>query len=267
MTEQDYFAIEAINWSRLKLLRLSPKHFQHALTTTREDSAPLRIGRAVHAFLLDPDEFVRSFVCYKDGIRRGRAWDDFCALHAGKTILNEAEWTQALGTATAVDQDERAHGYLAHGLKEAGMTWTDEETGLLCKARVDFAGERLVDLKSTGRIEPRQFMQQSATLGYHGQLAFYQDGLRANGIDVDPEPILIAVESVLPHDVVVSRVPEHVVQAGREEYQRLLRLYKDCTARDSWPGCGADILELTLPAWAAPLDDLFLTAGGKELVF
>ncbi len=264
MNFDDYRAIDAVNWSSLKVIRISPKHYQHARTAGRTDAPFFRVGRACHAFILEPDDFARNYVCYSDGHRRGKAWDAFQAEHEGKTILNQDEWTRALGAATAVMDHPVARSFLAAGLREATFTWTDPDTNLVCKGRIDHAGSHLVDLKSTANLDPRMFASAAARLGYVGQVAFYLDGLRANAIAVRDEPVLIAVESSPPHDVVAYRVPVDVVEQGRAEYKQMLALLQDCRERDYWPGRSDDLVDLALPAWAVPYDDgLVLDVGGE----
>lgn len=269
MNDQEYAAIDAINWSKLKALRSSPKHFKHeaAKPWNDGDTPAMRIGRAAHCFLLDPDQFQRQFVYFAGDKRKKTLWTAFQDEHSGKTILNKSEYYRALGIATAVADHPLARSFLATGLKEAALTWTDKETGVLCKGRVDHAGLHLVDVKTCAQIDPRLFANQSARLGYHCQLAFYKDGLAENGVRVAPEPVIIAVESDEPYDVVVYALPEPVVDIGRDEYRRLLNVLKRCREQDSWPGYAPDQIELTLPAWVEDYSDIILTSGGEEMAF
>jgi len=263
MSNAEYAAIDAINFSRLKALRISPKHFKYQASKpwNDDDTPALRVGRAAHCFILDPDEFARQFVCY--GKRRaGKKWEAFEAAHSSQTILNETEYYRALNIANAAGGHPLAREYLGPGLKEAVFTWKDKVTGTMCKGRIDHAGTHLVDVKTCAQVEPRLFLNQSARLGYHAQIAFYYDGIRANGVRVAPEPVIIAVESVEPHDVVVYAVPDHVLEAGRDEYRRLLALLEHCRKTDEWPGIAPDALSLDLPAWADDSGPLGLTFDG-----
>lgn len=253
LTYADYAAIDAINWSRLKALRVSPLQFLHELTNPPSfDAAHFRIGTATHCRVLEPQEFDSRYVLFK-GTRRGKAWDAAKA-HAEAarvTVLNEDEAQAALGAAAAVVTNPHAASILSAGLREVSITWEDEVTHFDCKGRIDFAGDHMVDLKTAARIDPRSFAAQAARLGYHAQFAFYLDGLRANGLASDKPPVLIAVQSSMPHDVIVYLMPPHVIEAGRREYRRLLAKLYDCTEADRWPGVapnGPVVFEL--PKWA-----------------
>jgi len=268
VTDAEYAAIDAINWSRLKAIAVSPLQFQYEQMNPRDEAGFLRIGRAVHAHILEPLTFRDRFVVHQ-GTRRGKAWDaiESHARAAGVTVLSEDEAEAAFGAAAAVLANPYAAEYLARGFKEAAFTWTDEETGLACKGRTDHAGRHLVEIKTAARMARRVFAAAAARLGYHSQLAYYHDGLAANGITVDAEPIIIAVQSEMPHDVVVYKLPPHVIEAGRSEYRRLLRLLKECRETNTWPGAAPDgPVTFELPAWATMDDEeVALTMGGVPL--
>lgn len=256
----DYNRIDAVRWSSLKRMSTSPLHYWHGLTTERPDAAHFRIGTAVHTFVLEPDTFTSRVVCYRDGVRRGKAWEAFKADNEGRLILSVDEYDRALGAGSAVLAHPAAGQHLAAGLREATLTWTDDATGLKCKARVDHCGSSLVDLKTTANLDGRLFAASAVRLGYLGQLAFYLDGLKANGVAVHDEPLLIAVESSKPHDVVPYRFRADVVDYGREEYQTLMVKLKGCMERNEWPGRAQDVVDFQLPNWVLAGDD------GLELV-
>lgn len=264
MTQEEYEGIQAVRWSTLRVLRVSPLHYRHALRSERPETAAMRIGRAIHAFILEPDTFHDRFVCYR-GQRRGKDWTGFASDHESKTILTEVEWKRAIGAGAAVHGHPCALSYLAGGVQEHVLTWTDQETGIACKGRVDSAGEWLVDLKTTTVIEPRRFGSHAARLGVHGQLSFYLDGCRANDILVRDEPRIVVVQSEPPHDVVVYRVSRHVVDAGRDLYRELLGELKECRESGAWPGVSPDEIELIPPDWIYQDEPLELTIGGEAM--
>jgi hypothetical protein len=261
----EYQEIPGVNWSTLKSLRVSPKQYQYDIHVEREDAAHFRIGRACHAWVLEHETFEERFVCYRDGVRRGARWENFKVDHAGKEILNPTEWMKAIGTATAICTHPVASQYLS-GLAETVVTWTDQKTRIDCKARLDLVNGKLIEIKSTSSLAPRMFAAQVARLGYHGQLAFYDDGSRAAGIDVEPDPLIIAAESSPPHDVAVYRLTQEAITRGREDYVELLKLLKRCTDDKHWPGLADDaIVDLDLPAWCYLGDeqDVFVIGGDK----
>ena len=262
----DYEKIDAIRWSQLKYMRTSPLAYKHALESPFTGSDLTRIGTCIHAYVLEPDTFDERFVVYEDR-RQGKKWDAFKAEHeaAGKEILSRSEYDRAIGAGRSVLSSPIAMQYLEHGIKESVVTWTDPGTGLRMKAKPDNASRWLVELKSTAVIEPERFPAQVARMGYHGQCGVYIDGLRANGIEVEDEAIIPAVQSEPPFDCVVYRLEPHVIDEGRRLYKSLLERVAECMERDNWPGIAQDVVPLDLPTWAYTDDDLGLTMGGESL--
>lgn len=263
---RDYAALDAVNWSRLKAMRVSPLQFFHELTNPQSfDAAHFRVGHATHCLVLEPDSFKERYTRF-DGTRRGKAWTA-AKSHAeagGLTILSEEEATAAFGASASVLTNPHAKAILSEGLREVSLTWEDPETGLTCKARIDFAGDRMVDLKTAARIEPRAFRSAATRLGYHGQFAFYVDGLQANGIATAKEPVMIVVQSAMPHDCIVYLMPPHVIEAGRQEYRRLLRKLVECAETETWPGIAKGPVVFELPPYAYSNDPELEPAALEE---
>lgn len=268
MTEQEYRQLPGVRWTHLKAMAVSPAHYQAAIEVTDggddEDTPARRIGRAAHCLLLDgPTVFANSWATWC-GDRRSKAWKEFEAKET-REILSESESTVVINVVAAVQRHPIAKSRLI-GAREQAVTWRDEHTGLRCKARIDLqTNERLIDLKTTGRLDHREFAGTSARLRYHAQLAFYGDGLRANGWSGEPEPLIVGVETSRPWDVVVYELPSAAVDAGRREYRRLLELVAECQASGTWPGRAPDrIVPLELPEWAFGGFDDGLDMSGLE---
>lgn len=262
----DYCAIDAVNWSTLKEMAKSGAHYRHRLTNPRTDTASLRFGRAVHTAVLEPDRFALEYAVWDGGRRGTNAYKEFEAVNAGRTILTEDEYGTCLATRDAVRSHPAAAPLLA-GPSEIVLEWTDYDTALPCKARLDKAYLcSPVDLKTTTSTDPDDFGRTSGSLLYHGQLAFYQRGLQA----CDPRghrdaPRIIAVESDAPYDVVVYRLPDDALMAGDQLVSDLLAHVASCRSRDEWPGRFDTEQELHLPAWLMPGDvGLGITIGGES---
>ena len=250
MNYEEYDKLPGVNFSRLKHMAISPLRYRWNCDHPREDTPFYRVGRAMHAFILEPERFPQMFTVYRDGVRRGKAWDAFKAEHADSTILSEDEYDRATGAGAAVLSHPIASELIAEGHREHFIQWTDGETGLACRGRLDVANGRILDIKSAADLHPRRFPAKAINLQYLTQLAWYEDGYRANGHDIHGDPMLIVVESAPPHDVVCWRVPAHVLELGRVEYRRLLSRLKECLATNTWPGQADDVVEFVAPEWA-----------------
>lgn len=204
MNFREYQTIDAVNASTLKTLaQKSPRHYQHLLTHPVEETDAMRFGTAVHAAILEPSKFAALYIRRPDDCdyrtNAGKAWRDE-QQQAGRIILTADEHQRLLDMRASVMDHATARSIIEGATVETTITWTDPETGIQCKGRCDIVnGNILADLKTTRDIRPRPFMFTSYQFGYHFSMAFYFDGLRANGIDVD-RALLIAVETAAPHD-------------------------------------------------------------------
>ena len=267
----EYARIKATNWSALKHMRKSPKHYKFALDNPRKDTTRLALGRAAHTAVLEPDRFMIEYACFKGGDRRGKKWLDFKAQHEGETILKLSEYETCLRIRDAVRSHPVAASYLRAGLHEATLTWEDKGTGLACKGRVDWISDSVpavVDLKTTGDIGAHRFAGVAARMGYHTQSAFYRDGyMTAMGALGELVPgVVIAVEVEAPHDVAVYRIDEDCMYAGSEEYGELLLKVRRCMQSGEWPGQYPDQQDLRLPNWVWG-DEEYATDLGDEITF
>ncbi len=270
MSHVDYDRIDAIRWSRLKAMRVSPKQYRHELEQEREDAVHFRVGRAAHKLLLERDTFDRDYAIF-DGTRRGKAWDAFKAEHAKREIITPAELERAQGCAEAIRRHPLASKHLLTGAAEHVLVWTDQPTGLKCKARVDLKNGHLVEIKTTSDLDRNRWPAQCARYGYFGQLAFYFDGVMNSG-GFDPgheqDPVQIVVQSEAPFDLLVFTVPPTTLEHGRREYRRCLDRLAECMRTGKWPGSGEDREVLLYPpAWAEDDegDDQPITLGGVAL--
>jgi len=260
-TFADYCAIEAVNWSSLKEMSRSPLHYRWHLEHPTPDTPAMQFGRAAHCAALEPDEFARRYVLWPDaaGHRYGKAWDEFCAANEGKEALREADYGRALAVRDAVRANQDAHALLEGCQTEVTLTWTDAETDIACKARLDaYKPDALIDLKTSADIEAQHFGRTAARLLYHGQLAYYHAGACSCAGLVDLPVRIIAVEAEPPHDVCVYEVSDDDLWAGMELVQDLLAQLRRCRDTDSWLGRYVGPQPLWLPGW------VFAEGGGDD---
>lgn len=266
MPREEYDQIQAENWSKLKHLARSPAAYSYRAANPEHDTAARKVGRAVHLAVLEPERFADSVAIWDGGRRYGKEWNAFVSANAGKELLKRDEFRQCMALQTAVRSDPVAAPHLMRGAAEQTVLWTDEVTGIKCKARTDWLNDVLADLKTTRDASPDGFARESWQYRYHTQLAFYSDGLRAAGERERPV-LIIAVESAPPYPVVVYRLGEELLQHGREEYRELLSRLKGL--RELGPeafatGYATCELDLALPRWMRHDEDGDLEGLGLE---
>lgn len=250
----EYAAIDAVNWSLLKELKRSPKHYQYRKANHREDSVMFAKGRAFHTAVLEPHRFDLEYAVFSGARRAGKEWDAFEAANAGKTILRADEAENCKRMAEAVRAHVVAGGYLAAGMAEQTIEWVDKRTGIKCKARPDWICDAAVDLKSSKEAQQVAFGRTAANLSYHCQLAFYRRGILATTGRELPM-VFIVCEHEAPHDVAVYRVGAAIADQADAMIDSLLAHLRLCLDADRWPGAHEDEQDLLLPAWAIESDD------------
>lgn len=262
----EYRALPGTSITRLKELRRSPLHYRYALAHPKETTA-LRLGTAAHVAVLEPERFSSQFAIWsrrseKTGNlcpKNGQWWESFQGENAGRDIITIDEAEEALDIQRAVRSDACALPYLDAGDPEVTLQWTLR--GRPAKGRADWLtnveGEPvIVGLKTARDCRHYQFGGQAARLGYHLQWAYYHDGYEF--IMKRPARMVeIVVENTPPYAVVVYRIPDDIIQQGRDEYLVLLDQLDECERKGQWPGPSIGEQFLTLPSWVyAANDDL-----------
>jgi hypothetical protein len=275
---EEYHAWDAISNSRLTQLLRSPAHLRAYIEEPREPTEALIIGSAADVMTLTPDRFEDLYTSAGqcEAIKKGDGqrctssgslyldgkWYCGTKSHAPegagpseRTILTPAQYSKCLRIAASVRAHPRIGRLLgAPGRAQLAVVWTDEATGLLCKGLIDWFSDQfgvVLDLKTTRDARRFAFEKSIADFGYHRQLAFYEDGLKANGVTMK-HLVFAAVEKEPPFAVAGYRLSTGAADEGRTELRHLLQQYAALreTPMDEWPAYDTDITEIALPAWA-----------------
>lgn len=264
----------SINFSTLKhMWSSSPLHYIHAVSTPSIPTRAMAIGSAVHCRILEPDMYAERYAVRPENLDgRTKAGKEWLASVVDRVRLTAADGGLVEAMASAVESHPVASEYLSMSPHdtETRIEWTDAETGAECHGTPDRViypgGDRviLLGLKTTRTIDPRRFSADAWRMGYNLQWAFYHDALIALG-HRSPEVVEIVVEASAPHDVIVYRVPRHVLDIGRQEYRTALARILECRELKQWPGYADREMVYEPPAWAdARLDDDFTVNGEKD---
>jgi hypothetical protein len=271
---EQYRALDALNWSRLKHLAKSPAHYHWALTDTEDnDTKSLLLGRAVHAAVLEPKYFKERFTIFQ-GTKRGKAWDEFKAAAEleGQEVLSLKEALHVNALVTSVRQHPAASRLLVGGKPEETIQWTASTPQVLdfpariwkAKARLDYlSATAIVDLKTAKSAHPDDFARDAWNLGYLGQAAWYTDGVKAATGRALPY-FFVVVEKAAPFVVSVFQLPDDLIERGREQYVNLLARLALCETENRWPGYVDGIAPLELPRWVERSEDEDLSDSDIE---
>ena len=241
--------MDPVRFSRLKLMSRSPAHYA---AYEQEETASIEKGRALHALVLGGPRVV----CYPGAVRRGKEYEAYAEKFSDALILNRSDYASAMGMAEAVKAHPRAMELL-QGSPEVELDWSF--LGRACQSHIDVVGsDYLTELKSTRNCHPDRFKWQARQLGYHAQLAFYDEAVRFSGSEPRAHYI-VAVESSAPFVVTTLRLTDRMLDEGR----RLVRLWMErllaCEAAGAWPGYCESTVDLDVPE-----DDAELTFADEE---
>lgn len=248
----NYDEIPAVNKSTLWEMRKSPLHYWHLMhDTPREDTPAMKFGRAVHAAILTPTAYKRDYIVMPNIDRRTKAgkeeYEAFCMEAEGREIISQADAQTIKLMAAAFRKNHDATQMLKKTKREKALLWTDQETGVDCKGRIDAIGvDYIIDYKTTTNAGTEAFLREALRYGYDLQAAMYMEAARANGYD--PKGfIFIAQEKTAPYLINVLSAGDAFLDRGMWTMQDLLAKYKTCRDTDTWPGYGTN--ELILPEW------------------
>lgn len=271
-----YFAWQAASNTALGKLRRSAAHCRAYLDGVDQDSKAKRTGRPIHAAVLEPDDYETRYLvaerceartqkgdrCSNNGstLHPDHGWA--CGTHAkdgrgflppGVEVVTEAERALHLAVRDSVRAHPLARAILEQGRAEVSTSWVDPETGVACKARLDwYDPERatVADLKSCQDASRREFERAVWRFGYHRQGPFYLGGPQALELPARHFSI-VAVEKAPPYAVAVYRLQDDVVREARPHIRALLQDYARCQASGVWPGYADDeVQDLSIPSWA-----------------
>lgn len=182
------------------------------------------------------------------------------AYEQGQTPLLAKEYAVVQAMAAALRQHTDAANLLRPGTGRAEQTlvWRDKETGVMCRARLDWLrnrpkeGRRLFvpDYKSTRSADPDSIDRAMHEYGYARQAAWYLDGALALGLAEAAAFLFIFQEKTAPFLVTVTEPDALTVEAGRFYNRKALRVYAECVRTGQWPGYVTGIGIASLPPWA-----------------
>lgn len=273
MSFEEYRRLPGVNAHAVMTGRKTIEHMRSYISGESKDvdTEGRKLGRAVHTKLLEPDRFDalhpaaspcsaiiasgerKGSVCGRSAewIVRGPIeaptapyW--LCGTHAKSvadaSLVRDAIDADELRKVLAIESGFRNAGRLSQfrkrGWSEVVIQW--EWCGVPCKARIDRMsedGSMFFDIKTVavGRADQSSFESTSASLGYHVQMAFYNEAIRSHFGQYANACWMIA-ESDAPHCVNVLDCAELAMQIGRHECIRILERWQHAQRTSVYPG-------------------------------
>lgn len=258
-----------VSKSALDKVRRSPAHYRAWLdgTDTEETTDALRFGQAFHCALLEPERFESVYAVAPDfGYIRKTASttkeeakankdrrDAWRIEHAGKMPLDAFDANCIAGMVASIQRHPLASKMIRQGVSELTLKWTDDETGLTCKSRLDYYVESLgmiVDTKSCLDARGSKFLRDVINYGYEIQDALYRSAAIKLGLPAQ-HFVFLAVEKMAPYAVATYSLEETGIASGYSKARSAIDRLAECMKTDTWPGYEVGIKTLDWPPWAA----------------
>ena len=245
-----YDAIPALNYSVAKHGLKSMEHLRHAQTHPREMTDALRLGIALHLAVFEPGRFASEIGLVEkvDGrTKEGKAAKaKQLADNADKLLtLDEDEYGDCKGMASKLLSHPDVVLFMAQpGHCEPSCVWTDEQTGVRLKSRLDryaHAVQTLVDVKSTKDASPRGWPREVAHWDYHLQAAWYTEAIkRTRGEDIDF--YWACVENEAPYSTAFYSIDLESLEQGQKDMRAIIDQYAACLKSGVWTGYPTDVV-------------------------
>lgn len=285
MPFEEYLSIDAVNFSTLKHIDVSPLHYRDARDNGIADKPAFALGRAAHTAILEPERWGERYLVqpeYVERIEKGKTKrvklsrrDDMPEWRAlveqaaaeGKAIITVEDSQIAPIVADRVHSDPVASLRFKGDVDtEVTVLWTHPGTGLRIKSRLDVVNRSmgvLCDPKTVAFIDPPRMWSHFERLLYLAQFAMYQDAWRAATGDALPFEA-IAIEKTRPYDVAVCPVPQPHLDYGRSLYGTWLEELARCLESQQWPGVArGEVLPFERPGSAQFGDDAEILAESE----
>lgn len=259
--EREYHADHSrISHSMLEVFRKSPRLFQGRFLTKEwpgETSSAMDFGKAAHALALESRKVyvpIPASALNEQGHKKGAAWKAFEAEHVGKVLLKPDDITQLESMVASLRATPLARDIVdAPARREVVLRWTDEQTDIPMKCRIDVLRETfewVADMKTSRTINTRQWAAQAYELGYHRQAALYCDAVESI-CKTRPKFYFVPMLKEPPYSCDVFELSEMFIHIGKIENAALLLELKQRADAADWSERGAgEIKAIDPPSWA-----------------
>lgn len=231
LTMTQYHNGPGVSHSDLVSLQQSALHYlQRKIEAGDQDGDALRIGKCLHAKVLEPDTVDQVYVIAPDLRRNTKEWKSWAEENGDRLWLKEKEHANII----AIDNALRRHPFAKilldpdDGPVEQSFFWHEtcrEGEPVYCKCRPDKlndAHHAIVDLKSAIDASYTGFSKAVANFDYSIQDAFYGDGVSKVENDRRRRFVFVVVEKKPPYGIGIYELGKRERDYGRTIVRRML---------------------------------------------
>lgn len=210
LTDEQYFALDAVDQSALKKFMVSPLAYVDYLDNGLDvSSSALNFGTLAHNLVLGTG----GDVAVKPNLRTKAGKEEMATLQEKGVLLVSQD---DLDTARAMSKITAPYFQAIPGRGEVAVIADDPVSGLKLKGKYDWLPDapdddgvlRIRDYKTTSE-DPRDFPRTAARLAYHIQAAYYMMLYRLTGYEGELEFEFVVQEKKHPYDYMVWRFAEN----------------------------------------------------------
>lgn len=187
MSDDEYFALKAISASQIKQYDKGAYWFWKSSPFNPEKapekaSDALAFGKLCHCMLLEPKAVSERFMVVDFGkTRMTKKYAEMVEMYPGYEIVTQDEVDRATKMIFEIGQHPLASRIIAGATAEMPYTWTDKETGLPCKCKIDAIkrtknGIVVIDYKTSSDIQ--SVLNWPQKLQYPLQAEFYSQAVK-----------------------------------------------------------------------------------------
>lgn len=244
----------AMSSGALREFRRCPARWQKGYQPPETDSKSF--GSLLDCLVLTPEQFDLRYAVRPSTYRNEKGEEKPFNLNATAC----KEWVASQGNVEIIHRDDLAEAQAARDSLTADTIirafiicsdtqvhikaeWKDKETGLVVpvKALLDLVPHKdstfsksFGDLKTTRNAALMPWTRWCFQAGYHQQMAFYGDMLRAATGEDRVNACFLLVENYPPFQTAKRFLSEDFLEIGRLEYQSALKLYCACLKEGRW---------------------------------
>jgi hypothetical protein len=249
---------EASSSGLKEFLRSPLRYWEWSVNPVEKDTKDRRMGRLLHAALLDDHTWQRMV-----------PQPDFGDLRTKIGKAAKAEWDATVTPSSiVVDWEEhdtikrmiggmQRHPYAfalceqarSEGNAELTLKWSQD--GIMCKARLDGHLAQLalvIEAKKTKNASPEVFAQDAARYRYDIQAAWYRRACRAAKLPWENHAFICS-EDEPPYDCACYNLDIDAIDAADEEITYAMKRLSRCVDANKWPGYDTAFRTLYLPKW------------------
>jgi len=259
ISRAEYDNVFALNQSGMKALKVSPYHMKYDWDHRNEQdpTEAMLEGNAFDMMMFEPGKY-NDTVLYiplkynKNGsISKQQCTSTYSK--DGYIYMTSVNIKKLENMKKSLLKKKVIRNILSHGTPTVTLFWNDLETGIPCKARLDWLRQDdrfIADLKTCRDISDYGFTKQVAQLKYYYQAYWYVEGMKVLTGDDYLFWFLCAEKNKYYQSRRFKIPPAEFQKRGVDSDIRDLKLrFADCLASDKWPGYDDELEELYLPAY------------------